>query len=1086
MISVASIQLCSCCVVFRRMSRRALKSLRSESTARTTGTRSGKVRDVATEMSEQSVDDLEKELVEARRSIEAKDEEVRDLRSQLEEAESKAEGAQQEAQEKELACRTLEQQLETERLQAEVKLLRALESLRDEHQKAIQREKDAMDEERKRMAEWIRDVKDGWEQDKRRWETTLAEKEAHGEKAVGGVSERTTHASTERRGSLTTVPEEEEHPASDDSTASSGSSSDSSSRPTTPPDKHDGAVTTADKTSGTTDVVDTMTSFLKAQTEAMAAQARAAAAQHLPALASYTGEGKQAVDDGFERWLERFNERSKVAGWTSEQQLYQLKVHLDQTASDVFRMLPESERNTFDKAVAALRGRFKPKDIEELRGIEFHHLMQGSESIEQLGITVQRLGRRAFPSMTEKEFDRLLKGRFFQALLVKWQRKLEAPKPGETFLELYSRALMLEQYEKQYAASAAAHSDQGGRRGDRERPTRAQPPSSQPSAEVASRSGRPARDVTCYHCKQKGHLRRNCPRRIEAPGRSQVSSTSVVAAQSTNGAQSADQLLLQERALLDGSMTHTVRSSNGDAGAVGPTLFVDVMVEGLPTKAMIDTGSQSTIISRALLREVGEHLRSRRQPAPVLEKPTVRLFGKDGPGGGRELTITAQVQLSITMDGESVSVLAFVQPDSEQPCLLGMNALPSLGLGVVRRNGEFVGPTPTRPTVTAPSVSRVSLVKTVTIPGQKGRCLEAHVESDKPLTEDILFEPKHDLLGSLGLSTHESLLRAQDGNKVLVPMMNFQGVPVCLEAGVTIGVVQSLPSSEPYDRDSVDVTAGVSLSFESRNASVQSLPRTADRFDQLLSGLSLPTDKLSSTELADLKSVLSDFSDVFALNDSELGCTSLVQHNIQTGDHNPIKQPPYRTPFVRRAQISSMVDQMQEQGIVQPSVSPWASPVVLVPKKDGTYRFCVDFRRLNAITTKDVYPLPRVDDILDTLAECKYFSSLDLASGYWQVELDAESRPKSAFTTYRGLFEFIRMPFGLCNAPATFQRLMQSVLSGLEWNTCFVYLDDILVASRSFADHLQHLRDVFARLRSAGLRLKPRKCRGMKSPFWVT
>ena len=167
---------------------------------------------------------------------------------------------------------------------------------------------------------------------------------------------------------------------------------------------------------------------------------------------------------------------------------------------------------------------------------------------------------------------------------------------------------------------------------------------------------------------------------------------------------------------------------------------------------------------------------------------------------------------------------------------------------------------------------------------------------------------------------------------------------------------------------------------------------------------------------------------------------------------------------------------MQAQGIVRPSRSPWASPIVLVPKKDGSLRFCVDFRKLNSITKKDVYPLPRVEDILDTLGEAKYFTSLDLASGYWQVGLDEDACAKSAFTTHHGLFEFTRMPFGLCNAPATFQRAMQAVLAGLEWNSCFVYLDDILIASCTLEEHLQHLKEVLGRLRDAGLCLKPKKC----------
>lgn len=171
-----------------------------------------------------------------------------------------------------------------------------------------------------------------------------------------------------------------------------------------------------------------------------------------------------------------------------------------------------------------------------------------------------------------------------------------------------------------------------------------------------------------------------------------------------------------------------------------------------------------------------------------------------------------------------------------------------------------------------------------------------------------------------------------------------------------------------------------------------------------------------------------------------------------------------------------MVKEMEETGVIKPSSSPWASPIVLVPKKDGTTRFCVDYRRLNSVTKKDVYPLPRIDDILDTLGGKKYFSSLDLAAGYWQVGLDAESAAKSAFITHQGLHEFVRMPFGMCNAPATFQRLMEIVLAGLLWDSCFVYIDDLLVCSPTFQEHLEHLCQVFTRLRKAGLRLKAKKC----------
>ena len=146
-------------------------------------------------------------------------------------------------------------------------------------------------------------------------------------------------------------------------------------------------------------------------------------------------------------------------------------------------------------------------------------------------------------------------------------------------------------------------------------------------------------------------------------------------------------------------------------------------------------------------------------------------------------------------------------------------------------------------------------------------------------------------------------------------------------------------------------------------------------------------------------------------------------------------------------------------------------------EKNGQFRFCVDYRKLNAVTTKDCYPLPRIDETLDSMAGSKYFSTLDLASGYWQVDVDQRDRPKTAFTTGQGLFEFNVMPFGLTNAPSTFQRLMETVLAGLTWSQCLIYLDDIVVYSSTFDQHLKRLRRVFDRLGSAGLKLQPKKCR---------
>ena len=187
-----------------------------------------------------------------------------------------------------------------------------------------------------------------------------------------------------------------------------------------------------------------------------------------------------------------------------------------------------------------------------------------------------------------------------------------------------------------------------------------------------------------------------------------------------------------------------------------------------------------------------------------------------------------------------------------------------------------------------------------------------------------------------------------------------------------------------------------------------------------------------------------------------------------------------RMPFSVHQEVARLLEEMQENGVIQPSESPWASPIVLVRKKDGSHRFCVDYRRLNTLTKSDTYPLPRIDDLLDKLGGAKYFSTLDLASGFWQVRVHPASIEKTAFLTPHGLYEFRVMPFGLCNAPSVFQRLMNRVVSELNPSNgkefVSVYIDNLLVYSKTLSEHLIHLSKVLGRLREVNLMLKPGKC----------
>ena len=249
--------------------------------------------------------------------------------------------------------------------------------------------------------------------------------------------------------------------------------------------------------------------------------------------------------------------------------------------------------------------------------------------------------------------------------------------------------------------------------------------------------------------------------------------------------------------------------------------------------------------------------------------------------------------------------------------------------------------------------------------------------------------------------------------------------------------------------------------------------------NSIVDSLDLSSAGLSSEQQVELSDVLNKFSDVFAKSDSDLGRTDIIEHAIDTQGHPPIYQRPYRIPEAQRKVVDAHVTDMANRGIIRPSKSPWSSPKVLVGKKDGSTRFCVDFRKLNSDTRKDFYPLPRVDETLDTLGGPQYFTTLDLASGYWQVPLKEEDMAKTAFTTpgtANSLWEFTVMPFGLCGAPASFQRLMEILLAGLNWESCLVYLDDIIIFSRTFEEHLGRLESVLSRLRAGGLKLKVRKC----------
>ena len=240
----------------------------------------------------------------------------------------------------------------------------------------------------------------------------------------------------------------------------------------------------------------------------------------------------------------------------------------------------------------------------------------------------------------------------------------------------------------------------------------------------------------------------------------------------------------------------------------------------------------------------------------------------------------------------------------------------------------------------------------------------------------------------------------------------------------------------------------------------------------------LGLENLTPEQQTEFLTLLHANRDVFSLSDDDLGFTQTVKYSIPTIDDTPVCLRPHRLHPNHRQEVKAQIEKWLRQGVIRHSTSPYAAPTVVVRKSDGSIRLCCDFRQLNAKTRKDAFPLPRIEEALDSLKGAKFFTSLDLVQGYLQCAMDEKDIHKTAFRPgCGGLYEFLRMPFGLCNAPSSFQRLMEACLGDQNFETLLIYLDDILAYACSYDSHISRILLIFQLLRQHGLKLKPGKCR---------
>lgn len=445
--------------------------------------------------------------------------------------------------------------------------------------------------------------------------------------------------------------------------------------------------------------------------------------------------------------------------------------------------------------------------------------------------------------------------------------------------------------------------------------------------------------------------------------------------------------------------------------------------------ALLDTGA-----SRSFVRDTVAY--GPRQVARL----AVRL------GNSSSCAVKEAIEGEIRIGALEVRHLLYVMEELPEDCILGTDfmalydvrldlAKRRLTLGDCRENILFLGDATT---VT------LRVLESTTVP-RRSQCfvrVESGARSGTCYLVEALTEAEESRRIIIARGFH-------DGPPQQVLMMNPQDKEVRLSRGASLAVcevVQPLKGVGSSSEEEVDYHVGA---------------------------------QLSNTEKARMKVLLESYGKtLFATKQRPFGRTNAGTHGIDTiPGAGPLTQRLRPTSPDEKKIVREEIQKMLKYGVVRPSSSAWSSPLVLVKKKDGTVRFCIDFRRLNDITIKDVFPLPRTSDLLESFQGARIFSTLDAAAGYWQVPLKEDAIPKSAFISSEGLFEFLVMPFGLCNAPATYQRIMNILLAGLSGLTCLVYLDDIIIYSKDFSSHLRDLKEVLDRLVEAEILLKPSKCR---------
>ena len=845
----------------------------------------------------------------------------------------------------------------------------------------------------------------------------------------------------------------------------------------------------------------------------------------MKSLEPYTGDYEKSSQTEFESWLDRFEERYLPVTDDDQQLAMLLSSNLAGAANELYKSLLKDDRRSYHKIVKNIREKLAYKGLIVANYAVFHRIKQlSNEKVLHYGMRLEEAFRIAFPGVVGVDQLKLANdikvAHFVMNLIDDRMRDRVADKSdGKTmsFNDVIDLARSIEANQAQMAliktnTGVIEKNNINRWQKSAEQKTVASAPSrtcklcgelhwdgdcvrvksgaNAATVEKKSFLSKSAFESTvkCHRCGMIGHFIRDCRQKPkESQGRS-LKTTNQVQVDDNDGA--AANKIKADAARMSQVMLSSLSSAQSDLFA--PEVTVRVKVGGNTTEtALLDGGAMSSLVAHKYLCKLykeGKYDVDKN----VVDLPATmpKIYSVKGTEEV-PLKITGLAKMVLTTpNGVTRKVrLLITDEHMSHAILLGNNLLPMFEYDLIDKVSKMsmYDRKPSINELSVAFVSKVIIDKTVKVPKMMEKVVEIPISGKKfEDAAEFLFEPNANMFNERKLFVNESVVAKVKGKKtVRFAISNFGDEDAEVPMNTVLGELQNVSFMQKEEIEKLTLEVSQVLVDEKVSINSVKCEHKGDRDDEqlkkMVDSFDWSASQLSDDEFGKVALLLKEYQHLFPADCSKIGKTDMVEHNIDTGTAHPIKQPMRPCPFAVRESVSKMLKEYLDMGVIEPSQSPWSSQMVLVKKKDvdgkDTKRMVFDYRGLNSVTVKDAYALPRVQDILASLHGVSVMSNLDLNSGYWQVAMAKDAKEKTAFTTFWGHFQWTRMPFGLTNAVATFQRLMETILREFLWKFVYVFIDDVLVVSKSKEEHRVHLKMVFDKISDAGLTLKAKKCR---------